>query len=35
MVMPGFVICERNFASDDIEYTGKSFSVFLDICFNR
>ena len=28
-----FFICERHFASDDIEYASKFFSVFLDICF--
>ena len=25
----GFFICERHFASDDIEYTSKSFLVFF------
>ena len=30
-----FFICERHFPSDDIEYTSKFFSVFLDICFTR
>ena len=30
-----FLYFERHFVSDDIEYTSKFFSVFLDICFTR